>query len=53
MRRKLLRQAAQSLRGLPSMTSALEGGGGSGKVAKSIDKLRDHVQGVSQLVCQL
>ena len=25
------------------MTSALEGGGGSGKVDKSTDKLRDHV----------
>ena len=31
------------IRGLPSMTSALEGGGGSGKVDKSTDKLRDHV----------
>ena len=31
-------------RGLPSMTSALEGGeGGSQKVDKSTDKLRDHV----------
>ena len=30
--------------GLPSMTSALEGGeGGSQKVDKSTDKLRDHV----------
>ena len=25
------------------MTSALEGGGGSGRVDKSTDKLRDHV----------
>ena len=33
-----------TVRGLPSMTSALEGGeGGSQKVDKSTDKLRDHV----------
>ena len=33
-----------AIRGLPSMTSALEGGkGGSRKVDKSTDKLRDHV----------
>ena len=31
----------KEVRGLPSMTSALEGG--SGKVDKSTDKLRDHV----------
>ena len=31
------------VRGLPSMTSALEGEGGSRKVDKSTDKLRDHV----------
>ena len=30
------------IRGLPSMTSALEGGRGSGRVDKSTDKLRDH-----------
>ena len=39
------------IRGLPSMTSALEGGeGGSGKVDKSTDKLRDHVCDKAQLV---
>ena len=30
-----------TIRGLPSMTSALKGGGGSGKVDNSTDKLLD------------